>query len=101
MKKNPIFNALFAGLYIAIIVLIMNAVTSKFSIPDNTILIPMTMLGLLVLSVAVMAFLFGYDPFVLYTEGHKKEALMYFAKTVGYFAYFALILLIILISTSI
>jgi len=100
MKKNPIFNALFASLYIAVIVLIMNVVTSTFSIPDNEILIPMTMLGLLVLSVAVMAFLFGYDPFVLYSEGHKKEAVTYFAKTVGYFACFALILLAILIFTS-
>jgi len=55
-------------------------------------------LSLLTLSVAVMAFLFFYQPLLLFIEGKKKEAVNLFLKTVGIFAVMTAISLILLFS---
>jgi hypothetical protein len=89
MKINPILNALGAGIYILIVAGIIYALQSP-NTPD-TILAPIFLLSLLTLSAAVMAFLFFYQPFKLYFDNHRKEALVYFTKTVGYFAVLVLI----------
>ena len=57
-------------------------------------------LALLVLSVAVMAFLFGYEPFKLYFDNKRGEAIRFFAKTLGFFALFAAIFLLSLLAIS-
>lgn len=100
MKKHPFFNALGAGLYITGIVFIIDTVSSVV-VKEDTIIIPMTMLGLLVLSVAIMAFLFGYEPFRLFYDGDRAGAVRYFLETLAYFACIALLFLAILIYTSI
>ena len=92
--KKPFSFALAAALYIVIIVFIINAITHI--LPGKTILIPMAMLSLFVLSAAVMGFLFLSEPLHLYTEGHKQEAVAFFAKIVGIFACFAVFFLIFL-----
>jgi hypothetical protein len=56
----------------------------------------MVLLGLFVLSAAVMGFLFLYEPLCLYMENHKKEAVVFFAKIVGVFACFVALFLILL-----
>lgn len=84
MKINPLINALAAGIYILAVAGIIYALQSP-NTPD-TILAPIFLLSLLTLSASVMAFLFFYQPFKLYFDNHRKEALMYFMKTVGYFA---------------
>ncbi len=89
MKITPILNALAAGLYILLVVGIIYALQSP-NTPD-TILAPIFLLSMLTLSAAVMAFLFFYQPLKLYVDNHRKEALMYFMKTVGYFALAVLI----------
>lgn len=89
--KKPFFYALAAVLYIVIIILCGNAL-SPF-IPEETILIPMAMLSLFVLSAAIMGFLFLSEPLILYMENKKREAILFFAKTVGVFACFLVILL--------
>lgn len=89
MKINPLFNALGAVTYILIVVGIIYALQSP-NTPD-TILAPIFLLSLFTLSAAIMAFLFFYQPFKLYFDNHKKEALIYFVKTVGYFATVVLI----------
>jgi len=43
-------------------------------------------LFVLTLSVAVMGFLFFYQPLLLITEGKQTQAVNLFAKTVGIFA---------------
>jgi hypothetical protein len=53
--------------------------------PD-TIFAPMAMLSLLVLSVAFMGYVFFFQPIVLYAEGHKREAIEFFTKTLVAFA---------------
>ena len=84
MTKNPFYNALSALAYIVLIVLGMNAI-SKIQIDVNEIIISIIMLSLLTLSVAVMAYIFGYQPLVLFLDNKKKEAVSLFLKTVGIF----------------
>lgn len=89
MKINPLTNALAAGVYILAVVGIIYALQSP-NTPD-TILAPIFLLSLFTLSAAVMAFLFFYQPLKLYFDNHRKEALVYFMKTVCYFAVMVLI----------
>jgi hypothetical protein len=84
MKKHPFFHALLAALYIVGIVYLMQAVTS--GIVEESILIPMVVLSLFVLSAAVMGFLFIYEPFRLYMDGQKVPAVHFFFHTILYFA---------------
>ena len=60
----------------------------------------MTMLSLFVLSAAVMGFLFLSEPLKLLIESRKQEALVFFAKVVGFFACFVAIFAILLFITS-
>jgi hypothetical protein len=85
MKINPFLNALGAILYILAVVGIIYSLQSP-NTPDSGILAPIFLLSLFTLSVAVMSFLFFYQPLKLYFDNHRKEALLYFMKTVGYFA---------------
>jgi len=94
--KKPFLYAFGAAGYIVAIVSLMN--TFRFVLPDeNTLLIPMLMLGLFVLSAAVMGFLFLSEPLQFLFENRKKEAITFFIKTVGIFAIFVIILLLVLI----
>jgi len=92
--KKPFLLALVAAVYIVFIVLTINTFSSFM--PEDNLIIPMTMLSLLVLSVAVMAFLFFYEPVQLLIENRKQEALALFAKTLGFFACFVVISVFIL-----
>lgn len=84
MKINPFINALGAVAYILAVVGIITLLQSP-NTPDKGMLAPVFLLSLLTLSAATMAFLFFYQPFKLYFDNHRKEALVYFMKTLGYF----------------
>jgi hypothetical protein len=84
MNKYPYFNAVLAELYIIIIVLFIQHVLPKG--PDNTILAPIAMLSLFVLSVVAMGYFFLSRPILLYLNGDRKEAVLFFSKTVVTFA---------------
>jgi len=84
MTRNPYYNALAAAAYIVGIVLLISAM-AKPNTPD-TIFIPMMMLSLLTLSVASMAYIFFYQPLMLYLEGKRQEAVGLFTKTLLAFA---------------
>ncbi len=94
MTGNPLINAGAAALYIAGIVTFIFYVLPQGPDPD-TIVMPLTMLSLLVLSVSVMAYLFFYKPVTLYVEGKKEEAVKFFLHTIGYFAGFVALFFII------
>ncbi len=94
--KKPFLYASAAALYIVIIVSAMNSVIENNIIPQKSIFIPMTMLGLFVLSALIMGFLFLYEPLCLFLEHRKKEAVSLFAKIVGFFACFIVLFLILL-----
>ncbi|OQY64747.1 hypothetical protein B6D29_04655 [Microgenomates bacterium UTCPR1] len=98
MSKNPLINALSASAYIFIVVSVMNFVTQPLRNKPDTFFAPVTVLFVLTLSVSVMAYLFFYQPLLLFIEGKKKEAVNLFVKTVGIFAAVTALVLILLFS---
>ncbi len=101
MIKNPYLNAFMALGYIAGIILIVNKTSSIAANTPDTILAPVTMLSLFVLSAAIMGILFVYEPLRLFLENQKQQALSFLLKTVGTFACFVLILAVLLFYTSV
>ncbi len=89
---RPFAHAILAALYIASVVTILDRVLGGTEEGQLGILAPIAGLSLLVLSVAVMAYLFFYKPVTLYVEGAKKEAVTFFLTTLGSFAGFVLLL---------
>ncbi len=85
MTKKPIYNALVAFIYIVAIVFIVNWAGNN-EILETSLLMPIMMLSLFVLSAAVMAYLFLYQPVMLYLDGKKKDAVSLFMKTLLIFA---------------
>ncbi len=98
MSKNPIINAFSASVYIILVVSVMTFVTQPLKNKPDTFFAPIAMLFMLTLSVAVMAYLFFYQPLMLFIKGKKKEAVDLFIKTVAIFAIFTLITLFLLFS---
>jgi hypothetical protein len=90
--KKPFLHALSALVYIILIVFIVGSIEHRF--PEESLLAPITMISLLVLSVATMWFLFFYHPLQLFIEDKKKEALDFLTKTIGIFACFVVVFLI-------
>lgn len=98
MTKNPLINALSASAYIFLGVTVMNFVTQPIKNKPDSFFAPIVFLSLLTLSVAVMAYLFFYQPLLLFIEGKKKEALNLFTNTVAIFAVLTAVFLILLFS---
>jgi hypothetical protein len=96
VTKNPIINAFCASGYIILGVTIMTYVTRSLRDKPDTFFAPIVILSLLTLSVAVMAFLFFYQPLMLFIDGKKKEAVSLFVKTVGIFAGLTTVTVVIL-----
>jgi hypothetical protein len=96
MSSNPLINALAASAYIILVVSVMTFVTQPLRNKPDTFFAPITMLFVLTLSVAVMAYIFFYQPLQLFIEGKKQEAVNLFVKTVGIFAALTIIVLMLL-----
>lgn len=95
--KKPFLHALGAALYIVVIVLVINSTSFLPQKENETIIAPMVMLSLLVLSVAVMGFLFLSEPIRLLIENRKQEAFAFFGKVIGFFACFVVVFAAILL----
>ncbi|MFZ5438032.1 MAG: hypothetical protein ACOZAK_03185 [Patescibacteria group bacterium] len=92
MSKNPLINAFFAS-----VVTLINFVTQYiFSVrlvdKTDAFFTQTIVLFMIIISVIVMAFLFFYQPSMLFIEGKKKQAVNLFAKTVKIFAVFIIFL---------
>lgn len=96
MTKNPVINALGASAYILFGVVVMSFVTEPLKNKPDTFFAPVVFLSLLTLSVAVMAFLFFYQPLQFLIEGKKKEAFSLLVKTIGVFALITVVALLLL-----
>ncbi len=96
MTKNPLINAIGSFAYIVLGVTIMTFLTQPLRDKPDTFFAPVVFLSLLTLSVAVMAFLFFYQPLMYFVEGKKKEAVSLFIKTVGIFAFLTAVALTLL-----
>lgn len=86
--KKPFLHAFAAIMYIVVVASIISATSGT---DKKTMLLPVIVLSLLVLSVAVMGFLFFYEPVSLFMENRKKEGTAFFLKTIGFFASFLII----------
>jgi hypothetical protein len=94
MNKNSYLNAAWAEIYIIAIVILIQHVLPKG--PDDNVLAPIAMLSLLVLSAAIMGYLFLSKPIQLYLDGDKKQAIAFFSKTLVAFAVITAIVFILL-----
>ena len=94
MTKNPFLNALAAIAYIALVSSLMFFGTQNAR-PEDSVLAPIMIISLFTLSAAVMGYIFLYNPFRLYFDGQKKEALNLFLQTLGTFAVIVAIVMII------
>jgi len=95
--KKPFLHALGAVLYIIFIVSVLQVASHIFKDLNGTFFIPMEMLSLFVLSAAVMGYLFLSESVYLLAENKKQEAVVFFAKVVGFFACFIILFAIILL----
>ena len=85
MTKNSLINSLMAFLYISLVVATLNF-GGKIAAKADSPLAPVAFLSLFTLSVAVMGYIFCYQPLQLYFDGKKKMAVELFLKTVVIFA---------------
>jgi heme O synthase-like polyprenyltransferase len=84
MSKNPFYNALSATTYVILIVFLLTLMMSNVSTEDS-IIIPIIMISLLTLSVAVMGYIFFYQPVLLFIDKKREEAIKLFLQSVGMF----------------
>ncbi|MDO8552415.1 MAG: hypothetical protein Q7S01_02675 [bacterium] len=100
MIKNPFYRAVLAAGYIVAISFFFFFGTRYLRDTPDTILTPITMLSLFVLSASIMGYLFLGAPLQLYLDGDKKGAVVAFAKTVGFFSAITALFLIGLFVSS-
>lgn len=100
MTKNPFYNALFAIAYIVIIVTFLFFGPGAIMGDEESIFIPMAMLSLLVLSVALMGYIFFYHPVLMLIQGERERGVKLFLQTVGIFAIATLVVLIVALIVS-
>jgi hypothetical protein len=99
MTTNPFYNAFFASAYIITLVSVVFQGPKLVDLPQQSIFYPMLALSVLVLSVALMAYLFFYQPVLLLLDGKRPEAVRLFLQTVGIFAGVIALLLILAVFT--
>lgn len=96
MTKNPILNSLLATGYISLVALIMDTVSKQLPKGPQSFLAPAAFVSMFTLSAAMMGLIFGYQPFKLYFDGKKKEAVSLLFKTVLTFGITTLILMLLI-----
>ncbi|HVU80046.1 MAG TPA: hypothetical protein VHD37_01645 [Candidatus Paceibacterota bacterium] len=98
MIKKPFYNAVLAAGYIVGLVYFVFTFIAQSNTPDSeaSLMVPIAMLSLFVLSAAVMGYLFLYEPLMLYFDGKRKEAAQFFLSTTGIFACITLAFLAVL-----
>ena len=94
MTTNPFYNALFAIAYIISLVSLVIQGPRLLELPEQSIFYPILALSVLVLSVALMAFLFFYQPILLLLEGKRDAGITLFLRTVGVFAVSIMLILL-------
>jgi hypothetical protein len=93
MNKNPYCNAVLASAYVVFVGTLLANGQYIFGAHDNS-LTPVIVLSLLVLSAALMGYLFIGQPAQLYMDGHKKQAVTHFWQTVSTFAGITVLIII-------
>jgi len=99
MNKHPFLNALSATAYISFVASML-FYAPAMNLPEKSVIIPIVMLSLFVLSASMMCYFFLFQPTRLLIEGKQKEATKFFLSTVGIFALTTLALVLIWFSTT-
>jgi hypothetical protein len=99
MTTNPFYNALAALGYIVSVVSLLFGIGHILGDTEDNILFPIGGLSLLVLSVAIMAYIFFYQPILMLLDGKREEGIQLFLKTVSTFA--GLVASVLLISFAV
>ncbi|MBI2448159.1 hypothetical protein HYV44_01180 [Candidatus Microgenomates bacterium] len=99
-KKNLVLqsflNALLAVVYISLVALLMSNGEALFGQGDDMTMVgPMMILLILVLSASIMGSLFFAKPVMLYLDGKKKEAVRMLSFTIGWTFIFTVLALVI------
>ena len=99
MTIKPFYNAVLAAGYIVGLVYFVFTFVAQPNTADSqtSLLVPIAMLSLFVLSAAVMSYLFLYEPLMLYFDNKRQEAVRFFLATIGIFALITLVFLGLLI----
>ncbi len=96
MTKNPFYNAGLALLYNVFVVSVMNYGSrwAQNNQDNASIVMPVGMLSLFVLSASVMGYLLLSQPLMMYWDNQRKEAVSLFLRTIAVFAVATAIILI-------
>ena len=98
IAKQALLHALGTTAYIVLVASFMFYVSHTMRNTPDTILAPITLMLLLVMSAAITGFLVFGRPAMLYIEGKKKDALSFLGYTLGFLCAFTVIAIIILFS---
>jgi hypothetical protein len=101
MTTNPFYNAIFAIAYIVILVTAVNFASTLFEgLIVESIFLPMGALATLVLSVALMGYLFFYQPVTMLIDDEREKAVKLFLQTVAIFAVATVLVICIALITG-
>lgn len=95
LTKSALFNSLGVAAYIVAVSLLMQNGQSLFG-NGNQFTSSVGVLAVVVLSAAVVGTLIFLKPVMLYLDGLKKESITLLTYTIGFFAVYTLIYLLIL-----
>ena len=86
MTKDPRINAAVAALYVSAVATLMYYAPHLIG-PNRSVLVPIAVLSLFVLSAAIMVYVFCLEPIKLYAAHKEAEGVQLFLRTVTYFAF--------------
>ena len=99
ITKNALVNALLTAAYIFVVVTIIFNAEKIFGPQDpETILVPVGMLLLFVISAAVTSSLVFGKPIMWYLDGKKKEAVALLGYTLGFLLLIAVLIGLIILA---
>jgi len=97
IMKYAWWDAIGTAAYVASIATFIYFLGERFPGPDKSVLIPIAMLMLLVLSVAIVGSLMFGRPAMWYVDGKKKDALKLLFWTLGIFLVLTVLVLVLLV----
>lgn len=93
MNKKYFYNPIIAAGYVTLVVTFINLISNMSNPPEENIFMPIAGLSLLVFSVALMGYLFFFEPLVLLIDHKSIEAKKMFLTSITVFAVMAAIFL--------
>ncbi len=93
--KSALINSLSAAVYVIIVGSFLYYGPSRFG-PINSVIVPIALLLLLVLSAALLGLIIFAKPVMMYLNDSKKEALQLVSYTVAFLAAVTVIALVVL-----